>query len=728
MHLAITATFTAEPVENTLTFWLEKLGIPHVIQFAPYNQVFQQLLDTQSLFAQNQAGPQQQALNVIYIRLEDWIPGQPARDGCQLPAVQPEANGAEPGLVERTLRQNASDLVNAIKVGSLRSNTRHLLVVCPVSESIASRPELVHILDGVEHYILDQLNQVSRVESVASRQVLASYPVEKIADPNTARAGHVPYTDACYTALATIAVRRFSATSRLPHKVIVLDCDNTLWRGICGEDGAKGVRVTAGFKKLQQFMRAQKEAGMLLCLASKNIEADVDAVFAENENMVLQRSDIVAARVNWQPKSENLRSLAETLNLGLDSFIFIDDNPVECAEVRTSCPQVATFQLPADDADIERFLQHNWLLDRGHVTEEDKKRAAHYQQNVQREQVRSASASLKEYLLGLDLQIDITVPEPAHLPRLAQLTQRTNQFNTTTIRRTETEITDLITGGALQAAAIHVRDRFGDYGLVGQVLYGFSDTALQVDSLILSCRALGRSVEQSMARYLAERAAEKELQHIDIAFSPTARNEPAQIFLDTLGRHEKKAMSQGTIYRYHTADLLEIVPLEAATPSAAASKTTGVRGAGTASAGLDVWQEIADTLYGTTAIQRAVRAKSVVRPALQTPFIEPQSEQERKVTRIWQDVLGIEGIGLDDGFKELGGTSLQLVQIYGRLLEAFDIELPFTRLFGLPTIRAFIDHLDARPDPGNQAQAIKQRAARQKAAMQRKRRPQLNLR
>src|SRR5204862_373136 len=177
---------------------------------------------------------------------------------------------------------------------------------------------------------------------------------------------------------------KFHALLRPAHKVIVLDCDNTLWAGVCGEDGAKGIRLDPPFQSLQKFMRAQHEAGMLLCLCSKNNEEDVNEVFAQRLDMPLRREHLISSRLNWLSKSENLKSIAQELGLGLDSFIFVDDNPVECAEVEANCPEVLTVQLPEDPQQIPQFLRHCWVFDHLTRTAEDIKRGEMYRQNRQR--------------------------------------------------------------------------------------------------------------------------------------------------------------------------------------------------------------------------------------------------------------------------------------------------------------------------------------------------------
>ncbi|MFM7794421.1 MAG: HAD-IIIC family phosphatase, partial [Microcystis panniformis] len=198
--------------------------------------------------------------------------------------------------------------------------------------------------------------------------------VENYYDPYGEELGNIPYTLAFFAALGTILARKILALTNSPYKVIVLDCDNTLWHGVCGEDGVKGVKIDAPFRALQEFIIAEQAAGKLICLCSKNQPEDVFAVFEQHPDMLLKVNHLVNWRINWQKKSQNLQSLAEELQLGLDSFIFIDDNPVECGEVRANCPEVLTLQLPEDCNHIPRFLEHIWAFDKLKTTQEDRQR------------------------------------------------------------------------------------------------------------------------------------------------------------------------------------------------------------------------------------------------------------------------------------------------------------------------------------------------------------------
>ncbi len=385
LKIAISATFTAEPVADTLQFWGQELDSAWAVEFAPYNQVFQQLLDPQSLLSQNQTG-----VNIVLVRLEDWIRHAPASDGAEL---------------ELTLPQTTAELIQTLKQ-SCQSTIPHLLGICP-SANLQYTP----LIQRLEAQIQTELDAVNTVHVLPASEVMAAYPVDHIHDAFADEQGHIPYTAEFFTALGSSLARKLHALHRPPFKVIVLDCDNTLWKGVCGEVGPTGVELTPAHHQLQAFMAAQAKQGMLLCLCSKNVEADVLGVFEQRSDMPLTLDHIVAHQINWRPKSENITALAQQLNLGLESFVFLDDNPVECAEVKAHCPQVLTLQLPSQLDHFPHFLSHVWAFDQLKATEADRQRTELYQQNIQRQQLQQ-SLTLTEFLESLALKISITPMQP----------------------------------------------------------------------------------------------------------------------------------------------------------------------------------------------------------------------------------------------------------------------------------------------------------------------------
>jgi FkbH-like protein len=266
--------------------------------------------------------------------------------------------------------------------------------------------------------------------------------------------------------------------------------------------------------------------------------------------MPLQRHHILAMRLNWSPKSQNLKELAAELGLGLDSFIFIDDSPLECAEVEAHCPEVLTLQLPPAAEKIPQLLRHVWALDRRKSTAEDTRRTALYRANLERESSRREAMSLGEFLAGLELVVTIAAAAPHQLDRVAQLTQRTNQLNLSTVRRSAAEIALLCESGARECLAVEVRDRFGDYGLVGAILFVAGAKAIEVDTFLLSCRALGRGVEHRMLAFLGELARARGKAGVEVPFVPTDKNRPAREFLESVGADCRQPAATGSVYRF----------------------------------------------------------------------------------------------------------------------------------------------------------------------------------
>lgn len=517
-NIVLTATFTAEPVQDSLQFWMSELDVPCTIEFAPYNQVFQQLLDPASVVSMNSSG-----LNVVLVRLEDWWQGVPA-----------SASSSDEDLRKR-VQANAAELVEALEFASGNSKVPYLLCFCPGSRRLLADPAAAIFLQSLEERVAQHFKDSGGVFAVTSAELAALYPVADYDDPRSNEVSHVPYTRAFFHGLGTLIARRFYRIHTPPHKVIVLDCDNTLWQGVTGEDGPLGVRVSPGHRALQEFVIAQRKAGMLVCLCSKNNEQDVWEVFAKNSGMILQREHIIASRINWLPKSENLRSLAAELQLGIDSFIFLDDSAVECAEVETRCPEALALLLPEDSADFQKFLAHVWAFDHLHVTEADRQRGEQYAQEAGRKQLLAQSPRLEDFLAGLELQIEFLPMTSAEIPRVAQLTQRTNQFNFTGVRRSESEVAQLCSTGGAECLVVRLRDRFGDYGLVGAMIFTRRAHLLDVDNVLLSCRALGRRVEYRMLARLGQMAREEGLHQVRVNFVSTAKNQPAREFLENLG-------------------------------------------------------------------------------------------------------------------------------------------------------------------------------------------------
>ncbi len=667
--ITIAANFTIEPIESALKFWMSELSLPAELRFAPYNQVFQQLLDSSSVFFRNQGG-----LNIIFLRLQDWV------------------TGADP---MEAARRNLQELETALHAAAARSSAPFLLCFCPSAPDFP--PEQRAAVETLEESAAAALNKAAGIYAITSKEIASLYPLENYADPQSEILGHIPYTPAFYAALAGMAVRRMYAIQNKQYKVIVLDCDQTLWKGVVGEDGALGVEISAPYQALQTFMAAQHQAGMLLCLCSKNQEADVFEVFDRRSEMRLQRGHLVSWRINWMHKSQNIQSLAAELKLGLDSFILVDDNPLECAEVQAICPEVLTAQIPSEADDIPAFLSHFWAFDHLKVTQEDLQRTAFYQQDAQRERLRRQATTFTDFLANLELQTEIAAMQPQQLGRVSQLTRRTNQFNATTIRRSESEIQQLLQSAEYQCLTVQVKDRFGDYGLVGAVIFRASDNAIQVDTFLLSCRALGRGVEHLMLARLGEIAQCNRCSLVEVAYTPTERSQPFLNFVESVGAQFVKHLADRRVYElpadYAAAIVFTPASAEIAELPADEKDKKHVPGGATST---ELLQRIANTLNDAERILNIVKGREQrSRAAISlTPYLAPRTVTEKRLAELWAGTLALDIVGIEDDFFNLGGGSLLAAQFLSRANQAFNVQLPIQSIFDAPTVESFARYIE----------------------------------
>jgi FkbH-like protein len=676
LRIAITSTFVAEPVEASIRFWMHELGIATNIAFAPFNQVFQQLLDPASLLATNHNG-----VNIVLVRLEDWQKDHSDSD--------PNANGSMDSCDE--IERITQDFLRAFTTAVQRDPSTYLVCVCPSSTSVSVSPRRESFLRATEEQIASELSNVAGVELITASQVAAAYPVAEFYDSHTDSAARVPYTPVYYTALGTMIARRLYALKGAPYKVIALDCDGTLWSGVCGEDGAGGIQIDDARKSLQRFMVEQHERGRLICLCSKNNEDDALEVFDSRSDMILRRDHLTAWRVNWKPKSENLRSLAEELGLGVDSFIFIDDDPVQCAEVGENCPEVLTLQFPNDPESVPRFLNHIWALDPRRISEEDSRRTALYRQHAMRERVRRESLTFSDFLSNLNLDVHIAPFNQKEIGRVADLTLRTNQFNLTTIRRTEAEIRQLCEQGG-ECLIVRVKDRFGDYGLVGTMILQTHADSLIVDTFLLSCRALGRGVEHRMLARLGEMATQRGLSYVALRCIPSSKNRPALDFLEALSEGVKEFSENGFVVRFaaNCAASVSYHPWTASNgDESTAEESLGAISTLTADARkrTALLSAVPETLYDPERIHKLITTTALQpRPDLQNAYVPPGQTIDIQLAQIWEDLLRVRPIGIRDSFFDLGGNSLIAVQMMQRIEQACGVLLPLSTLVAGPTI------------------------------------------
>lgn len=331
-----------------------------------------------------------------------------------------------------------------------------------------------------------------------------------------------------------LLARVLAATAGLSRKCLVLDLDNTLWGGVVGDDGVEGLRLGQGDPVGEAFLAVQRYAaqlarrGIILAVCSKNDPAIAEAAFASHPEMVLKPADIAAFVANWDDKAGNLRTIAKRLNIGLDSLVFVDDNPAERDIVRRELPMVAVPELPEDVAYYPATIAAAGYFEAAGFTPDDATRARSYAQNAERLAALEQTTDMEGYLRGLAMTLVARPVSGADLVRVTQLTNKTNQFNLTTQRRTEAEVEALAADPANVALSFRLTDRFGDNGLVGVVLArpdaAWPEDVLLIDTWLMSCRVLGRGVEAASLGVLAAAATQRGARTLVGEYRPTAKN------------------------------------------------------------------------------------------------------------------------------------------------------------------------------------------------------------
>ncbi|MFA0963315.1 amino acid adenylation domain-containing protein [Roseivirga sp. BDSF3-8] len=683
--LRVAATFTPDPLEDAVNYWAGYFALPAEVLFAPYNQVFRVLIDEEFFL--------QDSVNLILFRPEDWIRDVPAHAEDQ--ALQ---------TLERTFERFTTLVSNYpghlnIMLLPHRPGTMPVRVADRLAELRQAYREVLHANCHVHFIDGSQLNGL--------------YSIKEAYDAVQDHIGHIPYTDAFFAALGTESFRLIRAARAGSAKVIAVDCDNTLWQGIVGEDGVEGLTITGGHAALQRFLIEKYEQGFLLALISKNNEKDVWEVFDNHPDMLLRREHILSYRINWQTKSGNLESLAREINVGTDSFLFIDDSAPECREVSMALPSVMTVQWPREEHAMNAMPRLLWALDKAWVTDEDKQRTAMYRAERQRNDSLAHTTNHVQYLAELGLEVSFRSCASGDMPRMAQLLQRTNQFNIFPRRKDQTELSVWLREAGHYGWAVEVKDMYGAYGLTGVVLAVGNGDILQVESLLLSCRVLGRGVETALMSGIKHFAHENGFQSVTLQSRQTGRNAPALAFLSSL---EWDSVTDEEAYIEHVAqtNLLPECPAylvlhydqpltrqEEPVQDVAITQVTVGKNEAAEVPGNTMHDWTYDMvpvdspykkLYQPLKLNTASRILSAMAGAerdlvsMITP-VAPKNEMEATLLTVWQQVLAVKNIGVTHPFFSAGGTSLKAVRLVSAVRKATGHSLDIRWLFDDLSIR-----------------------------------------
>lgn len=523
-RLAILRSFTVEPVVPLLQAEAAIDGVSIEPWVGEYNSYGQDILDPGSgLYAH---------------RPDSVIVAVQARDVA--PVLWSGFAGLDDDAVAREIEAvvvRLGDLIAKLRANSAASIIVHgLELPLHPNEGLATRGRAI-----TQREAIVAINQGLRLRFEAMSDVVlldyealqARHGRERFISEKKWATAKLPFSVDALAWMAAEWWRHLAVLIRPRAKVLALDLDNTLWGGTIGEDGLAGIAIGSEapgvyFRNLQRAVLDIVRRGVILVLVSKNNLADAMQVFDEHPEMLLRREHFAAMRVDWEPKEGNLRALAGELNLGLDSFVFLDDNPVERDAVRRALPEVIVPELGSDPSTYEAVLRSVGAFERFAISAEDADRTRYYADEAQRHELAASADNLEDFLASLDIRVAVAPIDAVSIARAAQLTQKTNQLNLTTRRYTESQLAEMLSVPRWRGYVLRSTDRFGDNGIVGVALTEALGEDCEIDTLLLSCRVIGRRIETAFISFLADEARRAGHRRLRGSFIPTRKNMPAR--------------------------------------------------------------------------------------------------------------------------------------------------------------------------------------------------------
>ncbi len=526
-NIAILRNVVVEPIEPYLRHLAYRSGFNARCEYNEYDNVFQEAV-----------GGQKGILNdatdcvLVFLKLEN-VSWALARGIASLTPYQIEGE-----------KDRLKDLIASVVAG-IRKQTTGLILwngfELPLQPSLgvldyqhgAGQTACIAELNA---FLRDTLRAERSAYLLDMNVCLARLGARHFYDPRYWHMAKAPYSRQALEEISNEAFKYIRPLVGRNRKCLVLDCDNVLWGGTIGEDGLAGIKLGrtypgSAYYELQQEILNLYHRGVVLALCSKNNEEDVWEVFDQHPDMLLRREHIATAQVNWRDKVSNLKQIAADLSLGLDSFVFVDDSPFEVEQVRQYLPKVEVVHLPEDRAvEYRDMLAAGGWFDTLTLAAEDRQRGAMYRAEASRKELQMQSQDLASYYASLSMVLEIRLADAFSVPRIAQLTQKTNQFNLTTRRYSDAQIHALSQDRSVDVIHVQLKDRFGDSGLAGVCILRYEGQCALIDSFLLSCRVLGRGVEDAFLVQCLKRARLKGCKTAIGEYLPTAKNEQVRDF------------------------------------------------------------------------------------------------------------------------------------------------------------------------------------------------------
>lgn len=532
LRFALLSFSTADLLAGSLRQELAANGCPSEIFVAPYNQVVQQAIDRSSNLYRFKP-------TIVFL----FFVGQDLFQDLWEEPLKPSERQKELRVSEQL--QQLTDLVDALN----STTEKPRIIISNIT------PPSIHSLGPLQHNSQYSVGSVSNAYNQGLYALRDQYSSISIFDYESLVLEHGMATlyDERYWYLARqrLSARGLKIVARAmdahiqaclgrTKKCLVVDLDDALWGGVVGSVGVEGIQLDLDgpgrcYRDFQQEIANLRSQGVMLAINSKNNEADALAVFNEHPHMLLKLSDFSSIRINWRDKASNMIEISQELRIGLDSMVFVDSSPAETALIEMKLPQVKTILLPPDASLYRRTLLQYGGFGRLNLTGEDMVRSKYYEQENLRQTLKSSFADINDFLLSLNMVAEIRLADRMSLPRVAQLTQKTNQFNLTTRRYSQAQIEEMSADPNWRIYCLSLQDRFGDNGLTGLALINVSGKEWRLDVFLLSCRIMGRGAETAFLSFIADQARFLGVESLVAEFIPSAKNMPASGFLNSSG-------------------------------------------------------------------------------------------------------------------------------------------------------------------------------------------------
>jgi FkbH-like protein len=532
LPLTVLRNVIVEPVEPYLKYHAKQIGLRAVTRYGGYNTLYQEAVGGSPGLLNSDTG-----YVLVWLKLEN-LSWDLARNFNGQTAAEREAEVAR---VQAHLREIVDGIRRQTRAAILWFGFERPLEPARGIAGGQSEGGQRETIDGLNWNLRSVLRAQGNAYWIDMDLIVGRVGAKQFYDSRYWHMGRAPFGREALREMAFEAFKYVRALQGKNRKCLVLDCDNVLWGGIVGEDGLNGIKLGkthpgSAYWEFQQQALELHRHGVLLALCSKNNEADVWEVFDRHPDMLLRREHIAAARINWDDKAVNLRRIAGDLNIGIDSLVFADDSEFEIQLVREMVPEVEVIHLPAETAveNRDRLAACGWF-DTPALSAEDARRGELYAAEAQRTQLRESSGNLESYYASLEMELEIRFASGFTIPRIAQLTQKTNQFNLTTRRYTDLEIRGFAKSKAADVFSLRLTDRFGDAGIVGVAILKYAGEAANIDTLLLSCRVLGRHVEDALLDECVRRARARGCRVLRGEYLPTAKNGQVREFYSSRG-------------------------------------------------------------------------------------------------------------------------------------------------------------------------------------------------